>query len=205
MPVMALDIFPATADRFDDVVTILGPKDPDGQACWCLTYRVAPAVNGALDTHGRRELVRSLCGAELPPGVLAYEGETVVGWAGVAPRSDLHAFTRTTRIPVVDDLPVWTVWCFRVRAGHRRKGVAQALLDGAVRFALEHGAPAVEGYPVDNDGARIDATLAYVGTRAMFERAGFTKAADTTSVSARTPRVVMRRLLDDGLSDPATG
>jgi len=34
--------------------------------------------------------------------------------------------------------------------------------------------------------------MAYVGTRALFERAGFTKAADTDAVSGGFPRVVMR-------------
>jgi hypothetical protein len=33
---------------------------------------------------------------------------------------------------------------------------------------------------------------AYVGTRKLFEGAGFTKAADTTSVSGGFPRVLMR-------------
>jgi hypothetical protein len=54
------------------------------------------------------------------------------------------------------------------------------------------GAPAVEGYPVDNRGQKVDPTMAYVGTRKLFEDAGFTKAAGTTSVSGRFPRVVMR-------------
>ncbi len=35
--------------------------------------------------------------------------------------------------------------------------------------------------------------MAYVGTRRLFERAGFTKAADTDSVSGGFPRVLMRR------------
>ena len=34
--------------------------------------------------------------------------------------------------------------------------------------------------------------MAYVGTRAMFERAGFTKTADTTSVLNGFPRILMR-------------
>jgi hypothetical protein len=34
--------------------------------------------------------------------------------------------------------------------------------------------------------------MAYVGTLALFERAGFTRAADTTSVLNGFPRVVMR-------------
>jgi GNAT superfamily N-acetyltransferase len=90
---------------------------------------------------------------------------------------------------------VWTVWCFRVRAGHKKKGVAHALLAGAVDFARSCAAPVVEGYPVDNSGQRVDSTMAYVGTRALFERAGFLKAADTQAVSAGMPRVLMRRNL----------
>jgi GNAT superfamily N-acetyltransferase len=84
------------------------------------------------------------------------------------------------------------VWCIRVRPGHRGKGVSHALLDGAVAYARSHAAPAIEGYPVDNGGRKVDPTMAYVGTRALFERAGFTKAADTTSVSGGFPRVLMR-------------
>ncbi|HKA97192.1 MAG TPA: GNAT family N-acetyltransferase, partial [Streptosporangiaceae bacterium] len=54
------------------------------------------------------------------------------------------------------------------------------------------GAPGIEGYPVDNHGQKVDPTMAYVGTRKLFEDAGFTKAADTTSVSGGFRRVVMR-------------
>jgi GNAT superfamily N-acetyltransferase len=80
----------------------------------------------------------------------------------------------------------------RVRPGHRGRGIAHELVAGAVEFARANGAPAIEGYPVDNDGAKVDLTMAYVGTRTLFERAGFSKAADTTSVLAGFPRVLMR-------------
>ena len=82
-----------------------------------------------------------------------------------------------------------------VRPGHRGRGVSHALLQGAVEYARSHGAPAIEGYPVDNQGARVNLTMAYVGTRRLFEKAGFTKAADTDSVSGGFPRVVMRLAL----------
>ena len=87
---------------------------------------------------------------------------------------------------------MWSVFCFRVLGGHRRQGVASALLAGGVEFARGHGAPALEGYPVDNAGARINASGGYVGTRSMFEKAGFSKICDTDSVSAGAPRVLMR-------------
>jgi GNAT superfamily N-acetyltransferase len=137
--------------------------------------------------------VAELCRQDPPPGVLAYDGDVPVGWAGVAPRGDLSSFARTnSRIPHLDDLPVWTVWCFRTRAGYRGRGIAHALLAGAVEFAHSHGAPVIEGYPVDNKGAKVDLTMAYVGTLALFQRAGFEKVADTQSVLAGFPRVVAR-------------
>jgi GNAT superfamily N-acetyltransferase len=187
-----IEVVPATAARFDDVAALLAPKNSDSAVCWCLTYRLSPKENRELGARQRPERVRALCRRRTSPGVLAYRDDDVVGWSGVAPRADLYAFSHGTKIPQVDDLPVWSVWCFKVRGGHRGTGVATALLDGAVAYARDRGAPVIEGYPVDNQGRKVDLTMGYVGTRSMFERAGFTKAADTDSVSAGMPRVLMR-------------
>ncbi len=190
---MGIEVLPAT--RFEDVAKILAPKNPDSAVCWCLTYRLSPKENRELGAHDRPEVVRQLCRQDPAPGVVAYQDVEACGWAGVAPRAALHAFAHSTRIPHIDDQPVWSVWCFKVRAGYRKQGVAAALLQGAVDFARNHGAPAIEGYPVDNGDRRVNLTMAYVGTRAMFDRAGFAKVSDTGSVSDGMPRVVMRLAL----------
>lgn len=182
---------PATSERFDDIATMLGPKNPGSSACWCLSNRVGSKVNRQLLGSARSAYVRELCAREIAPGVLGYDGDVVVGWAAVAPRAELP-FARSRKIPHVDDLPVWTVWCIRVRPGHRGKGISHALLEGAVHYARSCGAPAVEGYPVDNDGQKVDRIMAFVGTRGLFEAAGFTKAADTSAVADGFPRVLMR-------------
>jgi GNAT superfamily N-acetyltransferase len=188
---VSIEVRPATGARFDDVATMLGPKNRVSSVCWCLSHRVDYKTNRELVGPARGEYVRSLCNRAVAPGVLAYDGEVVVGWAAVAPRSEV-TFARSRKIPHVDDLPVWSLWCIRVRPGHRRSGVSHELIAGAVAYAKSQRAPAVEGYPVDNGGRKVDLTMAYVGTRAMFERAGFTKVADTTAVSGGFPRVVMR-------------
>lgn len=188
---MSIEIRPATGDRFDDVAIMLGPKNPQSPVCWCLSHRVDYKLNRELTGPARAEYVRELCSREVAPGVLAYDGDDVVGWAALAPRSELP-FARSKKIPHVDQLPVWSVWCIRVRPGHRGKGISHALLGGAVDYARSRQAPAVEGYPVDNQGKKVDLTMAYVGTRSVFERAGFTKAADTDAVSGGFARVVMR-------------
>ena len=170
---------------------MVGPKNPASDVCWCLSYRIPSKLNGELRGPDRGAYVKGLCEAKPAPGVLAYDGDEVVGWAAIAPRANTN-FARNRKIPHVDDLDVWSLWCIRTRPGHRGQGIAHALIEGAIDFARTHLAPAVEGYPVDNKGAKVDQTMAYVGTRAMFEKAGFTKAADTDSVSGRIPRVVMR-------------
>ena len=186
---MVIEVRPASV--FDDVATLVGPKRPDASVCWCLSYRIPFRENQALSGTERGDRVRELCRQDPPPGVLAYDGTEVVGWAGVHPRADT-TFATNRKIPHVDDLDVWSVWCLRVRPGHRGRGISHRLLDGAVAFARDHGAPAIEGYPVDNQGRKVDLTMAYVGTKELFEKAGFTKAADTTSVVNGFPRVLMR-------------
>lgn len=188
---MSIVVRPATKARFDDVAIMLGPKNPNSSVCWCLSHRLDWKTNRELVGRARGEYVKKLCSRTVAPGVLAYSGAEVVGWAAVAPRSELP-FARSTKIPNVDELPVWSAWCIRVRPGYRGRGISLALLDGAVAYARAQGSPAIEGYPVDNRGKKVDVTMAYVGTRKLFEDAGFTKAADTDSVSGGFPRVVMR-------------
>ncbi len=190
---MTIEVRPAT--DFDDVATMLGPRRPDATVCWCLSYRLMSSTeNRALLGPARGARVEQLVRQNPPPGVLAYDGDDVVGWAAVHRRADT-SFARNRKIPHVDDLDVWTVWCIRVRPGHRRRGISHHLLAGAVEFARSNGARAIEGYPLDNDGATIDTTMAYVGTMRLFEQAGFVKAADTDSVLNGFPRVLMRLAL----------
>lgn len=184
-----IDVRPAT--EFDDVATLVGPKKPTSNVCFCLSYRLPNKEHLSLHGTQRADRMRQLCTEEPPPGVVAYQGDEPVGWAAVHPRADT-SFAGNRRIPHVDDLEVWSLWCFRVRPGHRKQGIMHSLIDGAVAFARDNGAPAIEGYPVDNQGEKVDLTMAYVGTRRLFEQAGFTMAAETESVLAGFPRVLMR-------------
>ncbi|MFI9610397.1 GNAT family N-acetyltransferase [Streptomyces sp. NPDC052023] len=186
---MAIEVRPASV--FEDVAAVLGPRSPAADVCWCLSYRIPSKLNKELRGPARGDHVARLCRADPPPGVLAYDGDEPAGWAAVAPRADT-SFARNRKIPHVDDLPVWSLWCVRVRPGHRKQGITHALIAGAVDFARAHGAPAIEAYALDNGDAKVDLTMAYAGLRKNFERAGFVHAADTTSVLAGHPRILMR-------------
>ncbi|MEV6730331.1 MULTISPECIES: GNAT family N-acetyltransferase [unclassified Streptomyces] len=189
---MTIEVRPAGV--FGDVRTLLGPKSAGANVCWCLSHRIPSKLNNELRGEARGEYVAELCRADPAPGVIAYDGDEPVGWAAVAPRADT-SFARNRKIPHVDDLPVWSLWCIRVRPGYRKRGISHALIAGAVEFARAHGAPAIEAYPLDNGDAKVDLTMAYAGIRKNFERAGFVHAADTTSVLAGHPRILMRLAL----------
>jgi len=91
---------------------------------------------------------------------------------------------------------VWSIVCFLVRPGYRRKGVARALLRGAIEIARSHGAPALEAYPVDLSeqlgGKSIHTSDAYVCTIAMFEGEGFVRVMETSARSGGLTRWLVR-------------
>lgn len=176
--------------RFDDFADVVGTKKPGARGCWCMAYR-----DSRVPAEDRPGYMADECGREPGPGVLAYVDGEVAGWCSIAPRNSYRRLTRARTIPQVDDLDVWSAVCFVVRPALRRQGLLHHLLAGAVEHAAANGAPAVEGYPVDVGDDRVDLISGYVGSVALFERAGFVRAAATTGVSGGRPRVVMRKVL----------
>lgn len=183
-------VHPATAGRFDDIVAVLG-CDPTSPCC-CQYWRMSSGDYSRSSLGARSGALRTQTRETPPPGMLAYVGDEPAGWCGFGVRQRMERLGRSRTIPAVDDVPVWAVFCFTVRTGFRRRGLARALLEGLVDYARDHGAPALEAYPVDTGGARIHGTAAYVGTTGMFEDAGFRRVLETGAQSARLPRWLMR-------------
>jgi hypothetical protein len=94
---MAIEVRPAAV--FDDVKTMVGPKSPDSNVCWCLSYRIPSKLNQELQKQERGKFVKKLVAEDPPPGVLAYDGDQVVGWAAVHPRADT-TLRRTAGFPM---------------------------------------------------------------------------------------------------------
>ena len=153
--------------------------------------------NSSLDMPGRIAHMRALSEGEPGPGVLVYVDGEVAGWCSVAPKSTYRALVNSRTIPHIQDEGAWSVVCFVVRPGFRRRGLMHQLLDGAVEHAHAMGATALEGYPVDPGGERIDQTSGYVGTVQLFEAHGFRRVRQTAGRSGGKPRLLVRRELPD--------
>ena len=194
-PTTAIEVVPATPDRWGDVLTVLGTSGDRG--CWCQAPRGFDAGGfGASEPGKRRELLRGQLAEDPPAGMLAYVDGEVAGWCGFGIRTALPRLEHSRTIPKVDEQPVWSILCFNVRVGYRRRGVAAALLDGVVDYARRSGAPGVEAYPIDPEGGRVDTSFGYVGVTPMFEKAGFRRILETSAHSDRRPRILMRQIFE---------
>jgi GNAT superfamily N-acetyltransferase len=196
------EIVPATLDRWSDVSALLDGTGEQG--CWCQAWR-------GLDTKAlsrgksRPELLREqMRGGPPAPGYLAYLDGVAVGWVGVGVRTETPRLQHSRTIPALVGLPVWSIGCFRIRPGYRRRGIARALLGGVVEAARRAGAPGVEAYPIDPEGDRVEVGAGFVGIASMFDAAGFRRVLVTDARSGGLSRLLVRLDLMDRPTEAVT-
>lgn len=189
----AIEVVPATPDRWPDVEALFGPRGAVA-GCWCMFFRKPRAVFERDSRDGgranRRDL-EALVNDGRVPGLLAYRDGEPAGWVALAPRDEYPRLERSPIAGAADDPGegTWSITCFYVGRRHRGRGVAEALLLAAIDHARERGARVVEAYPVDpGPDGRIDSGAAYHGVTPMFEAAGFREVA-----RAYPARPLMRR------------
>ena len=180
---------PLTAATWEDFERLFGERGAYG-GCWCMCWRLTPGEFKAGKGPGNRQAMLDLARSDRPPGILAYDGDTAIGWCAIAPREEYSALGRSRILKPVDDRPVWSVSCFFIDRKYRRHGVSVPLLEAAVNLAKSQGAKIVEGYPVEPASDDYPSTYAWYGIARTFQRAGFEECA------RRSPtRPIMRRNL----------
>jgi GNAT superfamily N-acetyltransferase len=195
-PYGPLEIVPLTAARWPDLEALFGRTGADG-GCWCMFYRRSSSGFGDWNAAANRASLEAIAHREPAPGLLAYADGDAVGWTGLGPREEFIRLERSRHLGRVDDLPVWSLVCFFIRRDARSRGVAKQLLAAAVAYAADHGAPALEAYPIEPDpeAAAVEARSAYPGSVAMFEAAGFERVRLTGSKRGGARRWIVRRTL----------
>jgi GNAT superfamily N-acetyltransferase len=165
---MPYRIEPVTAANWSDFAALFEARGAP-HYCWCTVYRVPSQPH--LTNPEKKEAMGRLVQQSIPVGVLAYDGEQPVGWCSVAPRETYLRLQRSRTMPRVTppETPTWTILCFFVARPYRGKGVAHALLAGAIAYARSQGAQIVEAYPFDTAGT----SSTHRGHSSLFRKAGF--------------------------------
>jgi len=194
-----LTIVPANEASWEDLQAVLGTRGPAAE-CQCQRYKLRPREAFAkfpVEERAHRLRTQTECGhpeSKTTSGLVAYLDGEPVGWCAVEPRTAYEGLLRNNRVPwegraedKADD-SVWAVTCVFTRAGFRRRRIGYALAAATVDFARDRGARALEAYPMLTEpGQDITWGELNVGTRSMFEAAGFREVSHPTK-----RRVVMR-------------
>lgn len=180
-----LGIHPVTPDRWTDMAELFERPGSKGAwsrtgACYCMFWRLEPAafevgfrrrsLENATGGPNKSQMAEGVARSDVP-GLLAYRGDRPVGWVSISPRSKLVRLRRSRDLSSDDDSPddrTWSISCLYVYRSAWRTGVGAALIEAAVGRAREHGATAVEAYPVKS--GNVDP---YTGYDTMFARIGF--------------------------------
>jgi GNAT superfamily N-acetyltransferase len=179
---MKLTIRPVTPDQWPALEDLFGENGASG-GCWCMYWRIGRAYRDR-PREENKVAFREIVMRGPPPGLLAFDGELAVGWCQLTPREALPWLDRTWRLKRVDEAAVWSLSCFYVRKGYRRRGVTSALITAALQAAKRATAPALEAYPLDADETPSASSTGYAST---FARGGF-----KTVLRRVPPRPIMR-------------
>jgi ribosomal protein S18 acetylase RimI-like enzyme len=188
-----LDVRPLTPARWADLVALFtGRGSGQVRGCWCMYYRRSGRADipaGTSVAEFNRAALKSLVDSGVAPGLIGYRDDKPIAWVSLGPRADYAKLVKSPVMRAVDDKPVWSVVCFYTAPQARGRRVAEAMLAHAADFARANGATLLEAYPVDKRERSRDENV-WFGTKAMYDRAGFTE------VARRKPaRPVVRKAL----------
>ena len=197
MSEIGYDVTALDAGSADDLAELFRAS---GSPCFCRFWHFTGTNNEWLDrcanstAENERELRSAIeRGSPEARGVIARltGARAVIGWAKIAPAASMKkAYDRRLyrNLPCFegDRAGVFTVGCLLVHPSHRHRGVAEALVRGAIRFAPAWGARALEAFPRRPREPVRDDEL-WTGPMSAFERNGFVE------VHGFDPYPVLRR------------
>lgn len=176
-----LRIVPANEATWEDVQAVFGARG-DAARCQCQRYKLGWTARHEMS---RDELCFRLhdqadCGhpeSDATSGLVGYVDGEAAAWCAIESRPNYPNLTQTVwrgRAENPDDAHVWSVTCFVVRVGYRRRGITYEMARAAVDFARSRGAAALEAYPmITSPDHVITWGELHVGAVKVFTAAGF--------------------------------
>ena len=162
---------------FDHERGIAFADNPQWAKCYCHYYQVPKSIRWAsLSAPQNRTAMRARIEVGEMEGFLAYDGGEVVGWVNAQPRHKLpHCFARLgispTPLPCAP-FEAAAIVCFVIAPTQRRRGIARALLRGALESFAVRGFKLVDAFPFKAGDSELAADH-YHGPLPIFFDAGF--------------------------------
>jgi GNAT superfamily N-acetyltransferase len=162
------------AERWNDLASLFKTSKAC-KDCWCFNHRVP--YQKALVKNAARDAMKGLVKEGKVTGLLAYEGETAVGWCAVDPLASQtgHDYFSFTKGPV--DPTTWILHCLYVAPTHRGKGISTQLIESAITHAKTSGGTELLAFPIPDDSQKKFALhdTEFSGRLGTYLRLGFLK------------------------------
>lgn len=158
--------------RWDDFEALFGEKGACG-GCWCMSWRLKPAVFERQKGIANKRAMKSLVDSKEKVGLLAYVDNKPIGWCAVAPREVYVKLEKSRVWKRIDNEPVWSITCFYITKSNRRSGISSELLKGTINYCKSNNVKIIEGYPILPYSKKIPDVFAWTGIPSAFEKAGF--------------------------------
>lgn len=168
-------IRPLTLETFPAWLTLAEKHNGVWGGCYC-SYFHGDTEQTVKSEYDRPTFKRRLVEEGVAQAVLVFDGDAAIAWCEYGSPIELPGIYHRKQYDAGETSPApWRITCFFVDRDHRRSGVAREALDGALALIAEAGGGEVVSFPNQLEpDTRTSSSFLHNGTRAMFEKAGFT-------------------------------
>lgn len=165
---------PLDEETWEAFAELAESSDSYPSGCWCLGFH--PEGTGRpVDAKANKERKRLRVVQGTTHHALVFEDDLCVGWCQFGTPEELPRIKNQKEYEKTreGELPDWRITCFYVRRGHRRRGVSEQALAGALEMISASGGGVVEGYP--EPAGAVPAGFLFHGALTTFEKLGFAR------------------------------
>lgn len=171
LEIVALE--PATWDLFAGLVERQGGLFG---GCWCVWFHrgAGEGPEEAEDNRARKK--RHVDEGVAHAALVVHDGEAIA-WAEYGTPVELPTIHHRKQYDAEKDAdPDYRITCVFVDKRHRRHGLTELAIRGALDLIAQSGGGVVEAYPHDltHQTKKMSPSFLYNGTRRLYERLGFT-------------------------------
>ena len=147
--------------------------------CWCTWFHDGhPSCEGRGETfEGNRAVKKRLVDEGVARAALVMNGDEAIAWAEFGTPTDLPTIHHKKQYDATKTSdPDYRITCVFIDKRHRREGVSELAIRGALDLIAQAGGGIVESYPHDltEQTKKMSSSFLYNGTRRLYERLGFT-------------------------------
>jgi GNAT superfamily N-acetyltransferase len=132
--------------------------------CWCMVWRNMNVGTDRANKSDKKASLENYVAQQNPVGLLCYDNARAIAWCSIAPRESYRELSGDNSLT-----DVWSLVCFFIMREYRQRGIAEELIEQAIKYAKDNGAKYVEAYPVDPESP----SYRFMGFKPMFDKFGF--------------------------------